>query len=476
MFDSKLISIYLALDIEEKRKLRKWLNSDFVNQNEDILLLFKFIDSRKKLNEKSVTKLKLHNFLYPDAPYNDLRIRHLLWLTTEVFESFIVYLNTEKESSLRGKILSKFYTEKGLLSYSNKIIEKAIDNAKAVKIQNTEYFRNIYDLGAIYYDINSRNNRTQDFKINESIDSFTVYTIVEVLKSACIVNTIQKVMEFEAQQYLLQPVLALLPGSPLMQIPLVRIYYNIYQVAANEDNQAFELFLKDIKENEALFTKQDLNGLYRTAINFCIKKSNQNIEYYTQKTFELYVYAIESEILIENNEINRFIFTNTIAVGIKLKEFEKIEAFIKKYSTYINESYRKNTIDYNTAKLIYAQKQHHKALKILLTNEFKDTIWNLNSKYLVLKILFETRETEQFEIHLKAFKIYVKRISNIGYHKTYFANASKALTILMNVYKKPEKFGDFLFPADTPDKDWFENELTILKATPIKKAPTNRSY
>ena len=78
MFDSKLISIYLALDIEEKRKLRKWLNSDFVNQNEDILLLFKFIDSRKKLNEKSVTKLKLHNFLYPDAPYNDLRIRHLL--------------------------------------------------------------------------------------------------------------------------------------------------------------------------------------------------------------------------------------------------------------------------------------------------------------------------------------------------------------------------------------------------------------
>ena len=46
----------------------------------------------------------------------------------------------------------------------------------------------------------------------------------------------------------------------------------------------------------------------------------------------------------------------------------------------------------------------------------------------------------------------------------------------MNVYKKPEKFGDFLFPADTPDKDWFENELTILKATPVKKAPTNRSY
>lgn len=469
MYDSKLISIYLTLDIEEKRKLRKWLNSDFVNQNDDILSLFKFIDSRKSINAKTVTKAKLHQYLYPDTPYNDLRIRHLLWLTTEVFESFIVYINIEKENSLKEKILSKFYINKGLLNYSNKTIEKAITAAKAVKIQNTEYFRNIYDLGAIYYDINSRNNRTQDFKINESIDAFTVYAIVEILKSACIVNTIQKVMEFDSRQYLLQPVLAFLPASPLMEIPLVRIYYNIYQVAANESDTAFEIFLKDIKNNEALFTKQDLNGLYRTAINFCIKKSNQNIEYYTQKTFELYLYTIENEILIEHHEINRFIFTNTIAVGIKLKAFEKVESFIKKYSAYINETYRQNTIDYNTAKIIYAKNQHHQALKILLTNEFKDTIWNVNSKYLVLKILFETGELDTFEIHLKAFKIYIKRISNIGYHKAYFTNTCKSLTLLFNILKKPQKYSAFTFPPDTPDIDWFSKELERVKAASIKK-------
>ena len=463
MYESRLISIYTHLNLDEKRRLRKWINSEFVNQNDDVLSLFRFIDSRKKVNEKSVTKLKAHQHLYKEAVYNDLRIRHLMWLMTEAFESFIIYSNIEKEQNLREKILSKFYVNKGLLPYANKIIEKAIEQANAVELQNTEYFRNIYDLGAIYYDINSRNNRTQDFKIKESIDAFSVYSIVEVLKSACIVNTIQKVMEIDTSQYLLKPVLELLPDSALMNIPLVRIYYNIYQVAANEDEKAFEFFQKDIRNYESLFPNQDLNALYRTAINFCIKKSNQNLEYYTQKTFDLYLYAIEKGILVENNEINRFIFTNTIAVGIKLKEFDRIESFLKKYNGFINETYRKNTIDYNTAKIIYAKNQHHKALKILLTNEFKDTIWNLNAKYLVLKILFETQELETFETYLKAFKIYVKRITNIGYHKTYFTNASKSLTTLLKVKRKPVKFLNFSFDNETPDIDWFNKQLVAVK-------------
>lgn len=458
-----MISIYTSLDVEEKRRLRKWMNSEFVNQNEDVLSLFRFVDSRKSISERSVSKQKTHEYLYPGMPYNDLRIRHLMWLMTEAFESFIVYDSIEREHSLREKMLSKYYVRKGLLPYANRIIEKALEKANAVNIQNTEYFKNIYDLGAIYYDINSRNNRTQDFKIAASIDAFTVYAVVEVLKSACIVNTINKVMELDARQYLLGSVLDILPGSPLLNIPIVRIYYNIYQVAANEDEAAFELFRNDIRANEVLFSKQDLNGLYRTAINFCIKKSNQNIEYYTRKTFDLYVYAIEHDILIENNEINRFIFTNTVAVGIKLKEFDKVEAFIKRYNAFINETYRKNTIDYNTAKIIYAKNQHHKALKILLTNEFKDTIWNLNAKYLVLKILFEIRDIETFEIHLKAFKIYVKRISNIGYHKAYFTNVSKALTQLLKMIKKPGKFSSFAFDKETPDVDWFNKALLSVR-------------
>ncbi|MFN8296253.1 MAG: hypothetical protein U0T69_08660 [Chitinophagales bacterium] len=467
MFDSKLIQTYIAFSAEEKRKIRKWMNNRNVNGNDDVLLFFQFIESRKNITPKTVTKLKVHEYLYPNTAFNDLRIRHLIWLTNEVFESFIIHVSVEKQLGLKEKLLSQFYIDKGLLTHANKTIEDAIELVTDTSLKNSEFYRNIYDLDIVFYDINSRNNRNKDFKVNESIRSFTVYTIVEVLKSACIVNTIQRVMEFEAQQYLLQSVLELLPNSDFLQIPIVRIYYNTYLVVSNEDETAFEIFITDIKQNEVLFSMQDLSNLYRSAINFCIKKSNQNIEYYSRKSFELYLYTIENGIFIENGEINRYSFTNTISLGIKLKEFTKIETFTKQYSTYINIIYRKNTIDFNTAKVFYAKDQHEKALRILLTNEFKDSIWNLNAKYLVLKILFELRNIELLEIHLKAFKTYIKRKANIGYHKTYFTNVCNALYQLIDIYKNPAKYINYVFDKETPDIEWFNKSLLGLHS--IKK-------
>ena len=95
----------------------------------------------------------------------------------------------------------------------------------------------------------------------------------------------------------------------------------------------------------------------------------------------------------------------------------------------------------------------------MLTNEFKDILWNLNAKYLTMKIYFEAKDISAFAVTLKAFKNYVRRKPNIGYHQTYFINVSKALTSLMDIYKKPESFSGFEFDASTPDIDWFNKAL-----------------
>jgi hypothetical protein len=125
---------------------------------------------------------------------------------------------------------------------------------------------------------------------------------------------------------------------------------------------------------------------------------------YTKKAFELYLYAIKKSYFIENNEISRFTFTNIITLGIKLKEFKKSEKFMNTYAKYIDINYRQNTIDFNSAKLLYNKGQRDKALRILLTNELKDIIWNLNAKHLVMKILFEKRDLEVLSFQLIAFK------------------------------------------------------------------------
>ena len=56
MYETKLINIYSNLSLDEKRKLRKWISSDFVNKNEDISRFFEFIDSLKNITPTAVTK------------------------------------------------------------------------------------------------------------------------------------------------------------------------------------------------------------------------------------------------------------------------------------------------------------------------------------------------------------------------------------------------------------------------------------
>ncbi len=463
MYDSKLVTIYSLLNFDEKRQLRKWINSDFVNKNKAILKFFRFLDTRKSITPNTVTKAKAYEYLFPRAAYNDLKIRHLMWLTTEIVEDFIVYHNIDNILSLKQEILSQFYSRKDLYRYSIKEIEKGIDLLEDSPTKNAEHYNKLFNFYAGYFDISSRNVRTEDFKIDRVADSFTILTILETLKTSSRIVAIQKVGETRSMHKLLPAVLELLKDPAFHELPEVRIYYNIYKVAAEEDEKAFQQFMTDIKTNEKLFYIHDLNELYRLAINFCIKKSNQNNQYYTQQAFELYLYAVENKILIENNEISRFIFTNTVTLGIKLKEFQRIENFINSYSKFLNEEFRSNTIDFNTAKVLYAKNEPDKALKILLTNKFLDPIWNLNAKYLVLKILFESRNIQTFNFHLKAFKLYLKRKSNIGYHKVYFSNVIEAFNQLLKVFKDPKKNKNFKFGEDTPDIDWFNKALKEIK-------------
>lgn len=459
MQDSKLINLISMLSDEERRKLRKWIKSDFVNKNEDIIAFFEFIDTRSSLTMRTVSKEKAHDYLYPNTPYHDLRIRHLLWMTTEIVENFIIYNSVAQQPSLKMQLLAQYYTKNELYKFAHNSVEEGIAMMEKIKLRNASYHLQQYQIQALYFQINSKNNRSKEFNLQDVIDHVTLFSIIETLKYACIIQSLQKISELKIENHLLEATLTLVENPVFLEDIAVRIYYNIYLVIRDENEAAFNAFIKDIKENENYFTTHDLKDLYLLAINFCVKKSNQNLQEYTQQAFELYIYAIDKGYLLEHREISRFSFTNVVTLGIKLKEFSKTENFIKQYADFIAAEYRQNTVDFNSAKVFFSKEQPQKALKILLTNEFKDMLWNLNAKYMVIKILFEMKDLVLFANHLKAFKNYVKRKTNIGYHQTYFINVVNALTTLMDAYKKPENFKGFEFDASTPDIDWFRKAL-----------------
>ncbi|MFN8282565.1 MAG: hypothetical protein U0U67_05085 [Chitinophagales bacterium] len=465
MLDSKFIQSFIALNNEEKRYFKKWILSDFVNKNNDIFRLHRFVETRRNISQKTVSKEKLHEYLYPNLPFNDLRIRHLIWQANEMIEDFIVYYRIQQKKEQRALLLAGFFSERDLPKIANQHIENGLLEMEKTSVRNAAFFSYQYQFHTQYHQTNSKNNRNVDLKFQEIIDTRAQYFILETLKYACIVHSIQKITNIQIQNPTLEHVVNMIEKGHFKNCIPIQIYYHIYLVTFYEDETAFDLFLKEMQKNSALFSMQDLRDVYLLAINFCVKKSNQNIEKYTKLTFDIYIYAIENKFLLEDNEISRFSFTNVVSLGIKLKQLDKTTGFIKKYADLIATEYRQNTIDFNNAKLHYSKKEYEKALKILLTNEFKDTIWNLNAKFILLKIYFETQNLNAFKIQLKAFKIYISRKSTVGYHQEYFTNVVNSFKTLYRIYKNPKLYADFTFDTKTPDADWFNNALQSIKTT-----------
>lgn len=463
MIDSKFIKAITSLNNEERRLLKKWINSEFVNKNTDISSLYKFVETRRNINQNAIKKEKAHEYLYPNTPFNDLRIRHLIWQANEILEDFIVYRNLRQSKEKKELILAQFFSDRDAPKFSNQHIDTGLLELEKTKIRNANYYSLQYQFYTQFHHINSKNNRSVDLKFQEIVDSRSYYFILETLKYACITHSIQKIANIKIQNPILDSIIDLIKNGNYDNVIPIKIYYQIYLVTYFEDEIAFDLFLAEIKKNNDLFSMQDLKDLYLLAINFCVKKSNQNIEKYTTLTFEIYIYAIEKKFLLENNEIGRFSFTNVVSLGIKLNELEQTSEFIKKYESLLAFEYHKNTIDFNNAKLFFSKKEYDKALKILKTNEFKDAIWNLNAKFILLKIYFETNDINTFKIQLKSFKLFISRKSNVGYHQEYFKNVANSFKILYRIYKNQLANTSFVFDLQTPDVAWFNKMLNKIR-------------
>lgn len=453
--DGKFIFLLNTLNKNDLRRLKKFSNSDFVNKNLDVKQFLEYFFLQNAAENHILDKVAVHHFLYENHPYNDLRIRHLMSMATDILEDFLVYQTIQKKKILKEKILLNQYIEWNVEKYIQSTTAQIQKLYQETGVLDADYYLSQYQMMVNLYHLQSSNIRTKDFDFQETVHHLTTFSIIEILKSACTVNTINKVMETKIEQPLLSSILEVLPDSRYLSEPLVFIYYHLYLLVENDDEAVLQSLLSNIQKNEHLFSHRDLNTLYRTIINFCIRKSNQNKVEYTKMAFDIYQYAIEQGALIEHHEINRFIFTNVITLGIKLNELDQCLDFLKKYEQNIHPNFRLNTVDYNLAKIYYAQKQLDQSLKILLTNEFKDKIWNLNSKFLILKILFEQNDLDTFKQQLNAFKTYVKRIQNIGYHKTYFENVIKALTALLGKKSGKKKYLNHIFDQNTPDFEWF---------------------
>ena len=438
MKKSKLITIFRNLSKKEIKELGKYLCSPIVNQQDELIHLFEYIKdclSNKQEPNKEEAFLKI----YPGKKFDDVKIRLCMSNLFKLIEQFLVYKEFNQDK-IRNKImLASIYRKRNLESYFDRTLNDLYHIQDKEALRNAAYYNNNYLIQQEEYSFRSNKNRTAAMNLQSLSDSNDLVYLAQKLKNSCFILSHQRVYKTEYHFGLLDAAIEYIENSSLLEHPAISIYYYCYQSLLNPEQEHFFLKFKTLMvENEQHFPREEMSNLFILAINYCIKRINENKQHYVGVGLELYKSGLQNALLTEDNRISRFAFNNIVAMSIKMKELEWAENFIQKYKNFLEKKHRDSTVSLNLARLSYVTKDYDNVLVHLQKSDFKDLLNNLIAKTIMMKVYFELSAFKLLESHLDTMRIFIKRKKIIGYHQQNYLNIiyfTKKLTNL-NPYDK----------------------------------------
>jgi hypothetical protein len=465
MKNTKCFHLFSSLDKPERTAFKKWIYSPIANQHDEVTALFEYLLSKKYLNGNIVQIEKVFNHLYPNRKYDDLRFRHILSNCTKCIERFLSFYQFQSDENTSNIFLLRSLEKHQHDKYANALLQQQKSAIKNNKIKNSDNILSSIEIEKIDFNIHSKNTRDQHFNLQNIADLLHQYTQTEILKFACLAITHQQMSNATYTFPLLNSILTITEENFDTVIFQNKIYYLIYKSLTEYENDETIFSLKEIlTDAKHHFESDELRDVFLLTINQCIKKLNSGKKEFAFIAYELYQLLIAEDLLLQNNELDRFAFTNIVFTGLIVKDFSGVEKFIQKNALLLPEAYRETVVSIATARLYYTQKLYNKAITVILQTEFKDFLMSLSARLLLTKIYIETKDFDVAENHITSFKKYVRRQKSIGYHKEsvlkFLITCEQLISVLSTSKKEKKHFQKMIInDAKLIEKEWLSEQL-----------------
>ncbi len=424
MKETLLFQTINTLDKREIREIKKFLASPYFNQREDVQVLFAFLTETKHKNIPS--KEQTFEKMFPsEKKYDDHKVRLASSLLLQLIEDFWAAENAKIDISKNKRIAAEQYRLRNLEKHFLRVFTEAKQDIDNQVFRNANYHFQQYELELEGYRFDSairkESSRLQD--ISNHLDH-AYYTLI--LRQACLAVNYQNVYKVIHEQSMITEIIAHVERNNLDKIPSVGVYYFAFKSLSEPENTTYFFAFKNLLfEYSSIFPPDEARDLYLIGINYCIKKHNSGEADFLKPELELYQKGLKNRHLYINNFITKFTYRNVVTLALTLQEYAWAETFIEDYKNELEPSHREGNYKHCLARLFYEQKNHSKVLELLQEADYEDILINLAAKALLLKALYETSADDVLEAHLEAMRTYIKRKSQIAYHKENYLNLIK---------------------------------------------------
>lgn len=434
MNNSKLINILQTFSSKEKRRCRDWLACSINNQRQDVCDLYDFL-WEMELKDYYLTKELAWATIYPKVVYNDGKMRQIIHRLLNAVEGFLIYEQLQTKANRSTILLAESLKERVLFKELNQVLKSTQKNVQKEAVQNWESLRLNYELETLQFNASEQAQRTSALNLQELSDALDIQYFADKLRKACLLYSRLVVFKMNYQPKMLAVVLEQVKELDYLKIPAIGLYYYCYLAFTDSENadQHFQKMMDYLKEYAAQFPPQELRELYLLAINYTIKKLNDNSRWHLEKAFELYKTGITEGYLLEQGTITPFTYNNMVSIGIQMEQYQWVETFLQEYKDKISIEHQESIFQECLAKLYYAQKEYKKAQQLLVQIQVKDILRILSCKVMLLRIYYETSEFDALESLLDSLKMYLRRKDVVGYHKENYNNITKYMQKLIRV-------------------------------------------
>ena len=437
MLRSKLYDVFIALPTSARRDLRQWVKSPFFNTRADVTELYVYMDSHALRDVTNLKKEVVYKALYGDLPYDDNKMRYIMSFLLRVIEQYLIYQQAVATPEKADLLLSQSYKDLNIEKHFGQSMERLRENLRKSHTNSSMLFLE-YEVEKMNFEFLDEKKRVSTDNMQVILDSLDRYYVAEKLKVACSALTYQSIFKHEFDVGIVTPLLEMIEKREWHKtISAIGAYYYAYRLATEADSETYFFLLKEqLVKLKQVVSKDELLTIYRLAINYAIRRSNNGDESYQRELFELYKDSIESGILIENGELSAFAYKNVVTIGLRLSEYEYVDKFMQEYRLLLNSEHRKSYYDYCRALWLIALGRYSEGMPILSQINYGDIFLQLNANAALIKVYYEIDEFDALSSLLDSFKQLLHRKKDIiGYHLQNYLNLIRFVTRLLSATK-----------------------------------------
>lgn len=419
MEKSSLMALIRSFSPVETREVRKFLQSPYFNQRQDVLLLFEHLAAGAEPDKASAWA----KVFGKEPAFDEQKFRLLMSYLHSLLEQYLAVKELLSDALGTQIQLATAYRKRKMPAAFERVrknLGKSIENQP---LRNAAYHERLYLLDWETHQVAYAQNPTDVSLLRSASKSADAAFLAKKLQIVCLLAAHQTVYKSDDEEGWEAELVERAERGEFAELPAVAVYLHCYRMLRQPSEEIhFQRFKSILLHQAERFSKEELHGLFLLAINYCVRRLNAGDVRYYREALDLYQEGLAQNHLLEDGVLSRFTYHNIVAIGLHVGELEWVRYFINEYRNRLERRYRESVFSFNLARLAYAERNHSHVLELLQKANYRDPLHNLAAKTLLLKTYFDLQELDSLQSLLDAMRNYIQRKRVLGYHRSNYLN------------------------------------------------------